>query len=190
MLTHYDPTKDIIVAADASQYGLGACILHEYPDGSMKAICHASRSLTPAEKSYSQIEKEGLAIIFAVTKFHKMIYDRKFKLQTDHKPLLDIFGRKSGVAVHKANRLQQWAVKLLAYDFNISFISTASFEYADVLSRLIDKTTSVAEEYVIAAVKFEGEIKTILQNSLQDLPLTNKMIKYESLKDDILQLLL
>ena len=57
---HYDPTKSIIVAADPSNYGLRACILHEYANRTVKAICHASRSLTPSEKSYSPIEKEAL----------------------------------------------------------------------------------------------------------------------------------
>ena len=120
LLTYYDPTKSIIVAADASNYGLGACILHEYADGSIKTISHASRSLTPAEKSYSQIEKEALALVFAITKFHKMIFGRRFKLHTDHKPLLAIFGKKTDIALHQANRLQRWAVQLLAYDFDIS----------------------------------------------------------------------
>ena len=80
-LIHNDPTLDIIVASDGSSYGIGACILHELPDGSRKAVAHASRSLLPAEKQYSQIEKEALEIIFAVTKFHIYLHGRRFILQ-------------------------------------------------------------------------------------------------------------
>ncbi|XP_037931645.1 uncharacterized protein K02A2.6-like [Teleopsis dalmanni] len=186
LLAHYDPLKNIVVAADASNYGLGACIFHEADDGSMKVICHASRSLTPTEKQYSQIEKEALALIFAVTKFHRMVFGRRFKLQTDHKPLLAIFGDKTGIKVHQANRLQRWAIKLIAYDFELKFISTNSFGYADVLSRLIHNTINPSEDYVIAAVEFEIESKQILHNSLDKLPLTSKMITYETAKDKVL----
>ena len=51
-LTHYDPTFNIIVESDAILYGIGACIFHILPDGSLKAMAHASRSLPPSEKHY------------------------------------------------------------------------------------------------------------------------------------------
>ena len=94
-LTHYDPKLEIIVASDASSFGVGACILHKMPDGTKKPVAHASRTLLPAEKHYSQIEKEALGIIFAATKSHRYLHGRFFTLQKDHKPLITIFGSKT-----------------------------------------------------------------------------------------------
>ena len=91
-LSRFNVELDIIVASDASQYGIGACLLHIIPDGSKQPIAFASRTLLQAVKHYSQIEKEGLSIIYAVSKFHRYLYGRHCTLQTDHKPLITIFG--------------------------------------------------------------------------------------------------
>ena len=56
-LTHYNSDLEIIVASDASSYGVGACILHKMTDRALKPIAHASSALLPAEKNYLQIEK-------------------------------------------------------------------------------------------------------------------------------------
>ena len=92
-LTHYNPNKQIYVTSDASNFGLGAVILHK-EESKLKPIQHVSRTLLPAEMIYLQIEKEGLALIFAFKKFHKYIHVKEFILQTDHRSLLTIFGSK------------------------------------------------------------------------------------------------
>ncbi|XP_062557273.1 uncharacterized protein K02A2.6-like [Armigeres subalbatus] len=186
LLTHYNPNLGIIVSADASAFGLGARIAHQFPDGTVKAVYHVSRSLTAAEWNYSQVEKEGLALIFAVTRFHRMLFGRKFILETDHKPLLSIFGSKKGIPTYTANRLQRWALTLLLYDFDIRYISTENFGYADVLSRLINRHIRPDEEIVIANLEMESSIRKVISES-DIFPLSFKMVQAETKTDDTLQ---
>ena len=66
LLTHFNPTKPILVKVDASPYGLGAVMAHKMEDGSERPVCNLSRTLSDAERNYAHIEKEGLALVFAV----------------------------------------------------------------------------------------------------------------------------
>ena len=70
VLVHYDPSLPVILESDASQYGIGAVIFHRFSNGDERPIAYASRSLNSSEKNYCQIEKEGFAIIFGITKFY------------------------------------------------------------------------------------------------------------------------
>ena len=94
VLAHYDPTKPIHLTCDASPYGIGAVISQLEETGQERPVAFASRSLSKAERNYAQIEKEALALIFEVHKFHQYLYGRTFTLQTDHKPLMTILGQK------------------------------------------------------------------------------------------------
>ena len=135
VLAHYDPALPMKLTGDASAYGLGAVISHAYPDGSERPIVFASRTLSPAEKNYSQIEKEALALVFGVRKFHQYLYGRQFVF-TDHKPLTSIFGPKKGIPTVAAARMQRWALILAAYKYTIEFKPTDQHANADGLSRL------------------------------------------------------
>ncbi|XP_058816916.1 uncharacterized protein K02A2.6-like [Topomyia yanbarensis] len=159
LLTHYDLKREIIVSADASAVGLGATISHKFPDGTIKVVQHASRALTKAEQGYSQPDREGLAIVFAVTKFHKMLFGRHFRLKTNHQPLLRIFGSKKGIPVYTANRLQRFALNLLLYDFDIEYVPTHKFGDADLLSRLINQHVKPDEDYIIASINLEEDLR-------------------------------
>jgi len=81
LLVHYDPSKPLLLACDALSKGLGAVLSQVMKDGQEHPIAYASRTLTPAEQGYSQLEKAGLAVVFGVKKFHNFIYGRHFHIQ-------------------------------------------------------------------------------------------------------------
>ena len=69
-LSIFDVKKDLIFSCDATPYGVGAVLAHRIPDGSEGPVAYASRSLNPEERNYSHLDKEGVAMIFGVKKFH------------------------------------------------------------------------------------------------------------------------
>jgi len=136
VLVHYNPSLPVVLESDASQYSVGAVMLHCFPNGDERPIAYASRPLNSSEKNYSQIE-EGLAIIFGVTKYYMYLFGRKFTLRTDHKPLLKIFAPDSATPVLAAARLQRWSLLLLSsYQYEIEFKPSAEVASSDALSRL------------------------------------------------------
>ena len=107
LLVHYDPLLPLLLTADAFAYGLGAVISHIMPDGAERPIAYASRTLAPSERNYAQLEKEALALIFGIKKFHQYLHGRKFTLITDHKPLMAILGSKKRIPPLAAAGLQR-----------------------------------------------------------------------------------
>ena len=90
--------------------GVGAIISHMMPDSSEHVIAYGSWTLSTSEQNYSQLEKEALAIIFEIKKFHKFLYGRPFILVTDHKSPVTILDPRSLVPTLAAARLQRWAL--------------------------------------------------------------------------------
>ncbi len=73
-----DTLWPITMLADASAYGSGAVISHTFPDGSERPISFASRTLTPSEQNYAQLEKESLSLVYGIISI----------CTVDHSPLL------------------------------------------------------------------------------------------------------
>jgi hypothetical protein len=126
-LSYYDPSKELVLENDASDYGLGSALMQ---DG--KPIAFASRSLSSSEKNYAQIEKEMLAIVYGLNKFHHYVYGREVIVYTDHKPLVNINQK----ALSKApKRLQSLMLKIQDYTFKLIYKPGNSIPVADALSR-------------------------------------------------------
>ena len=176
-LTHFDPNEEVVLATDASEYGLGAVIFHRYKNGEERVIAHASRTLSQTERKYAQIEKEALGIIFGIERFNEYLYGRKFTLFTDHQPLVKIFGPKNQLPVVAAKRLHRWALKLMMYSFNIQYKSTHEFGNADCLSRLPNPMVAKTSD------ELSAEVHVLEQQTLAELPIKAEDIAEETRKD-------
>jgi len=80
VLTHYNPNLPLRLACDAFPYGIGTVLSHRMTDGSERPIAFASRSLTPAECNYAQIDREALSLVWGIKKFNQYLYGRRFTL--------------------------------------------------------------------------------------------------------------
>ena len=91
ILALYNPERETIVSADASSFGLGAVIMQKQSSGGIRPVAYASRSMTNTECRYAQIEKEALAITWALERWSDLVVGMKFTVETDHKPLVLLF---------------------------------------------------------------------------------------------------
>ena len=117
---------------DASQHSLGAALIQ---DG--RPIAFASKSLTPTEQRYANIERELLACVFGAERFHTYIYGSKFKIESDHRPL-DMISKKNLTVAPP--RLQRMLLRLQKYDYDIVYKPGKEMILPDSLSRLPKQT--------------------------------------------------
>ncbi len=135
VLTFYNPELEVKLDTDASGVGLGAVLSHIMPNGYEKPIEFISRTRSTAERNYSQIDREALAIVWAVKRFHVYLYGRRFKLVTDNKPIVYIFGA-SRIPDMGTSRIVRWALFLTEYEYDIVYRKTKDHSNYDMLSRL------------------------------------------------------
>ena len=170
ILRYFDPKSPIVIQCDASSQGLGTCLLQKG-----QPVSFASRALTKTEQKWAQIEKEFLAVVFSIERFHQYIFGLPMTVHSDHKPLETI----SNKSLLKApRRLQSLLLRLQAYNVTIIHVPGSKLLLADTLSRAYLPNTCEASD----------EAEHI--NMIQSLPITKdrlKQIQTETEKDTTLQ---
>jgi hypothetical protein len=140
-LQFFDPTSEVFIEADASLVGLRACLLQrdttvKCPRGdefyNLRPIAFASKSLTETEQRFSNIERELLAVVYALEKFHQYTYSLHVRVLTDHKPLETITARGINCA---PPRLQRMLYRSDRYTFRVTYRKGIHQYISDMLSR-------------------------------------------------------
>ena len=128
VLAYFDRKAEHVIQTDASTKGLGAVLLQEG-----KPVIYVSRTLTPTEEHYSNIERELLGVVFAMKRLHNYVFGKPVRVQTDHKPLVIIW--KKSIATARP-RLQRLLLRLASYEIQVQHICGKDKSIANALSRV------------------------------------------------------
>ena len=140
---------EFILATDASDTGLGK-VLSQIQHGKERVIAYASRVLHKSEKSYSTIEKETLAVVWAVNNFRPYLYGRLFTLITDHCPLTWLKSIRE-----PRGRLARWILLLSEYEWSICHRPGKQHTNADALFRHQPPSVNMAGHHATLDESFE-----------------------------------
>ena len=117
-LALYHTEKESTVSSDASSFRLGAVPMQKQRSGEMRPVAYASRSMTETERRYIQIKKG--AITWALKHWAEFLIGMKFKVQTDHKPLIPLLSME--LIDELPMRIQRFQMRLMRFNFAIHHV--------------------------------------------------------------------
>ncbi|GBG63406.1 hypothetical protein CBR_g38029 [Chara braunii] len=131
ILIRPDPSKQFILITDWQPEAISAILAQKGSDGREHVIEYASRTVPDERRNDSAPQGECYAVVWGIQHFHPYLYGQKFRLVTDHEPLLAL--KK---LTNYTGMIGRWAVRLQEYDFDIVHRKTERHGNADRLTRL------------------------------------------------------
>lgn len=182
---NFSENNTFILQTDASGYSLGAVL----SNGDNRPVAFASRSLNKSEQNYATIEKELLAIVWAIKHFRPYLYGRTFIIRTDHKPLIYLFSMKD-----PSSRLLKLRLLLEEYNFNVEYVKGSDNTPADAMSRIRITSSELKEMNDAINVMTRSKCKQRLLHSPEtivsqdDRPVQPKIVETHSKPSESVEL--
>ncbi|GBG84493.1 hypothetical protein CBR_g38776 [Chara braunii] len=130
ILIRPDPLKQSILITDWQPEAISSILAQKGNDGRKHVIEYASRTVPDERRNDSAPQGECYAVVWGIQHFHPYLYGQKFRLVTDHEPLLAL--KK---LTNYTGMIGCWAVRLQEYDFDIVHRKTERHGNADGLTR-------------------------------------------------------
>ena len=169
ILRHFDPSKEVIIETDASNFALG-CILSQRHEGRLHPVAFHSQKMSPAERNYDIHDKEMSAIVDTFKVWRHYCHGAKtIPVYTDHNNLKYFMEAKT-----LNGRQARWAAYLSQFDFKVIYRPGSQAGKPDALSR--------RSEYAVG----EGEVTQtkIIQKFETVATILTEKIKFKQLKED------
>ena len=173
-MAYFDPEKESTLQVDASKQGLGVCLLQ-----SDKPVAYRSRSLNEAEINYSNIERELLAVVWALECLNQYTYGCRIIIHSDHKPLMSICKKPMHMI---SPRLQRLMLRAYKYNFTLIYKPGKELIIADTLSR----AASINSEPVDPSINFA--INSLVHNLPVSEPRLTEIREYTASDNDLTSL--
>ena len=172
VLHFYDTSLPTTLQVDASKSGLGACLMQQG-----QPVAYASRALSNSEINCAPIEKEMLAIVFGCERFNMYTHEAEVEVNSDHKPLENIF-KKPLFKVPPC--LQRMRLRLQKYDIKVRYVPGKFHYIADTLSR------ACGESHIPNDYDMHQDMEYFIHSIVSNLPISDVKLKElrEFISDD------
>lgn len=123
-----DYSKNIFLATDASERGLGFHLYQEGTDGVRQHLAFGGQKLTPAQQRYSTVVLEMFGVISGVRRYRRLLWAQRFTVLCDHKNLAKALGMQD-------KHVRRWAAELMEYDVQLLYHPGQEQVVPDAISR-------------------------------------------------------
>lgn len=177
ILAYPDFSKSFKLTTDASAIAIGSVLSQ-----SGRPIAYYSRTLNSAERNYSTIERELLAILDSTKHFRPYLFGKKFTVETDHNPLVWLYKIKE-----PNSRLLRWKIKLDEFDFDIEYKKGKENKVADALSRIELNANEAKDLDDISIMPNIDEIPEITEEDIEQIINSQSLDSLQDLQIDALE---